>query len=71
MKVGFIGLGKLGMPCAEVMAEHYDVTGYDTEKVYSDKVKVKHSVAEVVKDRDIIFVAVPTRMILLTVEVLQ
>ena len=60
MKVGFIGLGKLGMPCAEVMAEKYDVTGYDVEKVYSDKVEIKSSVAEAVKDRDIIFVAVPT-----------
>ncbi len=29
MKVGFIGLGKLGMPCAETIAEKYAVTGYD------------------------------------------
>ena len=29
MKVGFIGLGKLGLPCAESMASSYDVTGYD------------------------------------------
>ena len=27
--VGFIGLGKLGMPCAEVMATKYEVNGYD------------------------------------------
>ena len=27
--VGFVGLGKLGLLCAEVMSEHYDVTGYD------------------------------------------
>jgi UDP-N-acetyl-D-mannosaminuronate dehydrogenase len=27
--VGFIGIGKLGLPCAEVMAQQYDVTGYD------------------------------------------
>ena len=32
MKIGFIGLGKLGMPCAEVMSEKYDVTGYDIFK---------------------------------------
>ena len=31
MKVGFIGLGKLGMPCAEVMANKYEVTGYDID----------------------------------------
>ena len=29
MKVAMIGCGKLGLPCAEVMAEHYDVVGYD------------------------------------------
>ena len=50
MKVGFIGLGKLGMPCAEVMAEKYDVTGYDVEKVYSDKVEIKSSVAEAAEE---------------------
>jgi UDPglucose 6-dehydrogenase len=60
MKVGFIGLGKLGMPCAEVMAKIYDVTGYDTVSVTSETVKIKKSVKEAVQDRDIIFVAVPT-----------
>ena len=30
MKIGFIGLGKLGKPCAEVMAERgMTVSGYD------------------------------------------
>ena len=28
-KVTMIGLGKLGLPCAEVMATVYDVIGYD------------------------------------------
>ena len=29
-KIGFIGLGKLGMPCAEAMVKKgFDVTGYD------------------------------------------
>ena len=32
-KISFIGLGKLGMPCAEAMAnKDYDVTGYDISK---------------------------------------
>ncbi len=26
-----IGVGKLGQDCAEVMAEHYQVVGYDVE----------------------------------------
>ena len=29
-KIGFIGLGKLGMPCAEAIAtKGFDVVGYD------------------------------------------
>ena len=32
MKIGFIGLGKLGMPCAEVMAKKHSVVGYDSIK---------------------------------------
>ncbi len=27
--VGWVGLGKLGLPCALVMAQHHQVTGYD------------------------------------------
>jgi UDP-N-acetyl-D-mannosaminuronate dehydrogenase len=30
IKIGFIGLGKLGMPCAEAIAKKgVDVTGFD------------------------------------------
>lgn len=61
MKIGFIGLGKLGLPCAEVIAKKgFDVTGYDVVKISSDLVRQKESIKETVKDRDIIFVAVPT-----------
>lgn len=56
-----IGLGKLGLPCAEVMAEQYDVSGYDINLVEPTiSVAVKSSISETVKDRDLIFVAVPT-----------
>ena len=59
--VAMIGLGKLGLPCAEVMAEHYDVCGYDVTIVEPTMtVAVKSSIAEAVHGRDIIFVAVPT-----------
>lgn len=58
-KVGFIGVGKLGAPCAEVMAELYDVVGYDIVKVNS-KIKQVDTIAETVKDKDFVFVAVPT-----------
>ena len=61
MKIGFIGLGKLGMPCAEVIAKkEHSVLGYDINKVESDYVIVEDSIEDAVKDRDIVFVAVPT-----------
>ena len=39
--VGFIGIGKLGLACAQVMAQAgHDVTGYDIEPRQSDVIKV-------------------------------
>ena len=61
MKIGFIGLGKLGLPCAEVVAEKgHDVTGYDPANITSDLVSIKEKIKDAVQDRDIVFVAVPT-----------
>ena len=61
MKISMIGLGKLGLPCAEVMATHYDVAGYDISIVDPTMtVSIKPSIKEAVLDRDLIFVAVPT-----------
>ena len=57
--IGFIGLGKLGMDCAEVFAEHYTVRGYDIYPRSSDSVKVC-TIEENVRDSDWIFIAVPT-----------
>lgn len=60
-KVAMIGLGKLGKDCAEAMSVKHDVTGYDTRQdIISSEVKVVKTLTEAVKDRDIIFVAVPT-----------
>ena len=60
-KIGFIGLGKLGLPCAETMSKKgFDVLGYDIKSITSDLIKVVGSIDEVCVDRDIIFVAVPT-----------
>jgi UDPglucose 6-dehydrogenase len=58
-KVGFIGLGKLGLDCAEVFSEHYDVYGYDIYPRTSDAVKVC-SIEELVINSEWIFIAVPT-----------
>ena len=61
MKIGFIGIGKLGLPCAEEMSKAgHSVTGFDTVEVKSDIITVTQSVQDCVKDRDIVFVAVPT-----------
>lgn len=60
MKVGFVGIGKLGLIAAEVMSEYYEVTGYDVASVVSEKIKVVGTVEEAVKGNDIIFIAVPT-----------
>jgi UDPglucose 6-dehydrogenase len=58
-KIGFIGLGKLGLDCAEVFAEHYEVRGYDIYPRTSDLVKVC-DIQEVVQESEWIFIAVPT-----------
>jgi UDPglucose 6-dehydrogenase len=62
MKIGFIGIGKLGMPCAEAIANKgHDVSGYDVRLVEPTMlVNIKSSIKEVVQDRDIVFIAVPT-----------
>ena len=60
-KIGFIGLGKLGMPCAEAIADKgFHVAGYDITRKSSDKIEIRDSIKELVEDRDIVFVATPT-----------
>jgi UDPglucose 6-dehydrogenase len=60
MKIGFIGIGKLGKDAAEVMSYNHDVIGYDIQKIDTDKFDTVDSIENVCKDREIIFVAVPT-----------
>jgi UDPglucose 6-dehydrogenase len=58
-KIGFIGLGKLGLDCAEVFAEHYEVRGSDIYPRTSDLIKVC-GIEETIIESDWIFIAVPT-----------
>lgn len=58
-KIGFIGIGKLGLDCAEVMAEKHEVRGYDIVPRTSDTVKVC-DIEELVRESEWIFIAVPT-----------
>ena len=59
MNIGFVGLGHLGKDAAEVIAEHHNVIGYDIREVDVD-VTVSSSLEFTVKDKDVVFVAVPT-----------
>lgn len=58
-KIGFIGIGKLGLDCAEVMAEKHEVRGYDIYPRQSNTVKVC-DIDELVNESEWIFIAVPT-----------
>jgi len=59
MNIGFVGVGKLGKDAAEVMARHYDVTGYDIEMVYTT-IDMANTLEGACINKDIIFVALPT-----------
>ena len=60
-KICFIGLGKLGLPCAEAFVKKgFDVSGYDPCELSTDFVTKFLSIEGAVKDRELIFVAVPT-----------
>lgn len=60
MKIGFVGLGNLGRDAAEVMQEYYsDIKGYDINPKKST-IPMVETLEECVKNKDIVFIAVPT-----------
>jgi UDPglucose 6-dehydrogenase len=59
-RIAMIGVGKLGQDCAEVMAEHYDVIGYDVEPRTPSNFNMASTIQEAVSGRDLIFIAAPT-----------
>jgi UDPglucose 6-dehydrogenase len=61
MQIGYIGVGKLGLPCAEEIAKKgHKVKAYDINPLLSDLVDFKTSIKDCVCNCDIVFVAVPT-----------
>ena len=61
MKIGFIGVGKLGKDAAEVMYEvGHEVLGYDVKLISDTKFRITTSLEDVCKHGEIIFIAVPT-----------
>ena len=60
MKIGFIGFGKLGQPCGEVIAQKgHDVVAYDINQIDTE-VEMRPTIKDTVVDREIVFIAVPT-----------
>jgi len=57
--IGFIGLGKLGLDCAEVFATKHTVYGYDVVPRESDSVTVT-TPEETINKSEWLFIAVPT-----------
>jgi len=61
MEIGFIGLGKLGLPCAEAMSKKgHSVKGFDLESMASNTITIVNSIRDCVRGADIVFIAVPT-----------
>ena len=58
--VSMIGCGNLGLSCAEVMAQHYNVVGYDIESKNPSNFKMVATIKQAVEGKDIVFIAVPT-----------
>ncbi len=58
--IGFIGVGKLGQACAEMVAEVHDVVGYDINPVEPENFAMVDKMEDAVKGKDIVFVAVQT-----------
>ena len=54
MKIGFIGLGKLGLPCAEEMARLHDVIGYDIDHRVSPHINITQKLSDVFENTDAI-----------------
>ena len=61
MKIGWFGLGKLGMISSEMLVKKgHTVTGYDKEERFSGLVRVSKTPKQAVVGQDFVFVAVQT-----------
>ena len=61
MNITWLGVGKLGQPCAETIAKKgHNVFGYDVAKITSNHITMFPTIQGAVQGADIVFVAVPT-----------
>ena len=61
MNIAWLGVGKLGKPCAEIISQKgHTVVGYDLQRIRSPYVLQFPTIESAVQNADIVFVAVPT-----------
>ena len=61
MKIGFIGLGNMGLPMAENLQKAgYEVTGFDIKKNINTIIKISNSFENFLIDNDVIFTMLPS-----------
>ena len=61
MKIGFIGLGNMGLPMAEnLQKEGHEVTGFDIKKNINSNIRILNSIQEIVKGNKAIFTMLPS-----------
>ena len=61
MKIGFIGLGNMGLPMAENLQKAgYEVTGFDIKKNINTVIKISNSFENFLIDNDVIFTMLPS-----------
>ena len=65
MKIGFIGLGNMGLPMAENLARAgYEVTGFDVARITSKSLAVAESAEQAAMGRDVVITMLPNGAIL-------
>ena len=61
MKIGFIGVGKLGLECAEAIAtKGHNVEAYDVRPPTTRNVVMQPTIKDAIAGKSIVFIAVPT-----------
>lgn len=61
MKLGFIGLGNMGLPMAENLQKAgHEVIGFDIKKNINTIIKISNNFENLVKDNEVIFTMLPT-----------
>lgn len=68
MKIGFIGLGNMGMPMAKnLIAKDHDIEGFDIIKIVDPFIKVTSNISEAAVNKDVIITMLPDGNSLLSV----